>query len=76
MGGACRCLRFHLPHLDFSCVDINAKNTYGGYTGWQTHLVAFKNGSVELSRPDSTFCNREGDVVVERPAFGLEIVGQ
>lgn len=60
----------------FSCVNINAKNTYGGYTGWQTHLVKFKNGSVVLSRPDVIFCNREGDVVVEAPAFGLEIVGQ
>ena len=26
-----------------ACADVNAKNAYGGYTGWQTKMFRFKN---------------------------------
>lgn len=26
----------------FACVNVNAKNTYGGYTGWQTYEYYFQ----------------------------------
>jgi len=26
------------------CVEVNAKNSYGGYTGYQSWLVKFRNG--------------------------------
>jgi len=29
------------------CAEVNAKNTYGGYTGWQTKRYRFTNGSME-----------------------------
>ena len=78
-------LRGHSIYYDFdyytsyfSCVNINAKNTYGGYTGWQTHMVKFKNGSVEYSQPESILCGREGEIVIEEPMgmSGFRIVGQ
>lgn len=28
------------------CVNVNAKNSYGGYTGFQRHYFLIKNGSV------------------------------
>ena len=32
----------------FACVNVNAKNTYGGYTGWQTFKVMHGTQLVHL----------------------------
>ena len=29
------------------CAEVNAKNTFGGYAGWQTQRYRFTNGSME-----------------------------
>ena len=29
-----------------ACVEVNAKNAYGGYTGWQTHRYRFHKGGL------------------------------
>ena len=37
------------------CVEVNAKNAYGGYTGWQTHRYRFVNGEIEDEAPLGSF---------------------
>ena len=37
------------------CVEVNAKNTFGGYTGWQTHRYRFVNGEIEDEAPLGSF---------------------
>lgn len=32
-----------------TCVGINAKNSYGGYTGWQPHYFFFRGGDIAES---------------------------
>ena len=29
------------------CAEVNAKNTFGGYTGWQTKIYRFVDGGIE-----------------------------
>ena len=31
-----------------ACADVNAKNAYGGYTGWQDHVYFIRNGEIML----------------------------
>lgn len=36
-----------------SCIEVNAKNSYGGYTGFQAHWLLIRNGRVvRIQRPD------------------------
>ena len=37
------------------CAEVNAKNTFGGYTGWQTHRYRFVNGEIEDEAPLGSF---------------------
>ncbi|MFW2178033.1 MULTISPECIES: hypothetical protein [unclassified Moraxella] len=40
------------------CVNVNAKNSYGGYTGWQTSLYKMWNNELEYSAGETYFCNK------------------
>jgi hypothetical protein len=31
------------------CFRVNAKNSFGGYTGFRTHVIVFRNGSIVRS---------------------------
>lgn len=34
-------------------VEVNAKNSFGGYTGYKTWAIAIKNGEVDFAEPSS-----------------------
>lgn len=38
------------------CVNVNAKNSYGGYTGWQTYRYKFWNNEQELDQTGLLAC--------------------
>ena len=51
---------------------VNAKNTYGGYTGWQTKRYRFTNGSMEDEQNfsyqnsiDSDACYSEDEIFID-----------
>ena len=43
------------------CAEVNAKNTFGGYTGWQTHRYRFHKGGL---------MEDEKNLSVDDPDFG------
>ena len=54
------------------CAEVNAKNTYGGYTGWQTKRYRFTNGSMEDEQNfsyqnsiDSDACYSEDEIFID-----------
>ena len=65
-----------------ACADVNAKNAYGGYTGWQTHRYRFhKGGLVEdeknLSVYDPDFggtdfaaCTSRDEIFIDTESVG------
>lgn len=40
------------------CVNVNAKNSYGAYTGWQTHRYKFWNNQQEYESYGSLECDK------------------
>lgn len=53
------------------CIEVNAKNSYGGYTGYQNWLVKFRNGhavSGELSVMHAEYDCRTGPMHYARRA--------
>ena len=54
------------------CAEVNAKNTYGGYTGWQTKRYRCTNGSMEDEQNfsyqnsiDSDACYSEDEIFID-----------
>ncbi|WP_239404412.1 YgdI/YgdR family lipoprotein [Aggregatibacter aphrophilus] len=53
------------------CARINAKNTYGGYTGWQDHIYYFRDGEI-VSSSEYGFidgCRDPNDIVIKNSVF-------
>lgn len=49
------------------CANVNAKNAYGGYAGWQTKLYQFKDGKMEGRYPMGTYaaCESTDDIYID-----------
>ncbi len=48
------------------CIEINAKNAYGGYTGWQTQTYEFENGRMKSDAVVSTrVCDSKDDPYID-----------
>ena len=48
------------------CIEINAKNAYGGYTGWQTQTYEFENGRMKSDAVVSTrVCDGKDDPYID-----------
>ena len=50
------------------CVEVNAKNAYGGYTGWQTKMFRFKNNTIE-GNPTGAYaaCTSKDEIYIDTP---------
>ena len=48
------------------CVRINSKNSYGGYTGWQTKMFRFKNNTIE-GNPTGAYaaCTSKDEIYID-----------
>ena len=48
------------------CVEVNAKNAYGGYTGWQTKMFRFKNNTIE-GNPTGAYaaCTSKDEIYID-----------
>ena len=51
------------------CARVNAKNSYGGYTGWQTHAFFIKNGEVINSDQHPLKCDSQDEIVLDIEAL-------
>ncbi|WP_239403562.1 YgdI/YgdR family lipoprotein [Aggregatibacter aphrophilus] len=53
------------------CARINAKNTYGGYTGWQDHIYYFRDGKIMNSSEYGLIdgCSDPNDIVIKNSTF-------
>ncbi len=65
----------------FVCATINAKNSYGGYTGWTTDTFNIKNGEILSSLPyvpvfqgqrltralDENRCHTQAEILILNP---------
>ena len=53
------------------CAEVNAKNTFGGYTGWQTKIYRFVDGGIEDEAPLGSFgtdfavCRSQDEVFID-----------
>ena len=49
-----------------ACADVNAKNAYGGYTGWQTKMFRFKNNTIE-GNPTGAYaaCTSKDEIYID-----------
>ena len=53
------------------CAEVNAKNTFGGYTGWQTKIYRFVGGRIEAEGPLGSFvtsfevCSSQDEVFID-----------
>ena len=56
------------------CVNVNAKNAFGGYTGWQTQRYQFVNGRMADEQKydarvghgtDFTACNSKDEIFID-----------
>ena len=53
------------------CAEVNAKNTFGGYTGWQTKIYRFVGGRIEDEAPLGSFgtsvevCSSQDEVFID-----------
>ena len=58
------------------CAEVNAKNTFGGYTGWQTHRYRFVNGEIEDEAPLGSFgtdfavCRSRDEIFIDTNSVG------
>ena len=57
------------------CVNVNAKNAYGGYTGWQDHVYFIRNGEIMLGGdPLHIKCgSREDFFLYVEPLANIEV---
>ena len=48
------------------CVEVNAKNAYGGYTGWQTKMFRLKNNTIE-GNPTGAYaaCTSKDEIYID-----------
>lgn len=57
------------------CVNVNAKNSYGGYTGWQTHRYKFWNNEQEYEQAAGSPCEEalatRDEIYINNYATGL-----
>ena len=51
------------------CARVNAKISYGGYTGWQTHAFFIKNGEVINSDQHPLKCDSQDEIVLDIEAL-------
>lgn len=59
----------------FACVYVNAKNGYGGYTGWQEHVYFIRNGQIVIGDSLHVRCDSEEDFIIfTNPKANAEIV--
>ena len=53
------------------CAEVNAKNTFGGYAGWQTKIYRFVGGRIEDEAPLGSFgtsfevCSSQDEVFID-----------
>lgn len=48
------------------CVNVNAKNAYGGYTGWQTKFYWFEYGAISTNAATSLeACESQNDIYID-----------
>ena len=48
------------------CVEVNAKNAYGGYTGWQTKFYRFEYGAISSNDATSLeACESKNDIYID-----------
>ena len=53
------------------CAEVNAKNTFGGYTGWQTKIYRFVDGGIEdeallgFFGTDFAVCRSQDEVFID-----------
>ena len=58
------------------CAEVNAKNTFGGYTGWQTKIYRFVGGRIEAEGPLGSFvtsfevCSSQDEVFIDTNNMG------
>lgn len=53
------------------CARVNAKNSYGGYTGWQEHIFYFRDGKIVNSSEYGLIegCSDPNDIVIYNETF-------
>lgn len=53
------------------CAEVNAKNTFGGYTGWQTKIYRFEDGGIKEEglldsyHTDFAVCRSQDEVFID-----------